>query len=400
MSQLAQLLKDLLKEFDQKSSLKSTDLPKIQDTPNEEDLLANVINSLLKEGNVHHSDRWGAHMTPETSHISILGQLIAASHNGNLLSAKLYPILAEIEQKTLHYLCQLFGQQYGHFVAGSSYANLEALWQAKQSQATNSRIVYASKSAHYSIVKACQILDLDLRYIASNNDEQLSIAALEQACSQHPPLVIIATVGTTTMGAIDPVSECNSLAKRYDAWCHVDAAWGGALVLLPEYKSLFQSISEADSICFDPHKSWQQPKPASVLLYQQPLSPMLSADSSYLEQSPMNSLPGSRGGELFLPLWLSLIHSGSDSLQRHTQQRLQQAELFVKRLGGESNWTIYPSNTGIVCFRPDKGIDLASLIEQGVLSQADINNEKVYRVVFANAQTTANSLITMLEPYF
>ncbi len=400
MSQLTSLLNDLLKEFSQQSSLMPNDLPKIQDMPNERESLANVINLLLKEGNVHHSDSWAAHMTPKTSPISILGQLIAASHNGNLLSPKLYPLMAEIEQQTLQYLCQLFGHQYGHFVAGSSYANLEALWQAKQSRLTDSPIVYAARSAHYSIIKACQILDLDLRYIASEHSEQLSIEALEHACKQHPPLAIIATVGTTTMGAIDPVSECISIAKRYDAWCHIDAAWGGALVLLPEHKSLFQSISKAHSVCFDPHKSWQQPKPASILLYQQPLSPILSEDSSYLEQSPMNSLPGSRGGELFLPLWLTLTHSGSDSLRQQTQQRLQQADLLVKRLEKESNWVVYPSNTGIVCFRPNKEIDLSPLIEQGVVSQAIINNEHVYRIVFASTHTQADALITVLKPYF
>ena len=399
MSQLNQLLNDLLNVFDEKSSL-NTSFPEINDHGAEQEQVNNIVKLLLNEGNVHRSSDWAAHMTPDTSVVSILGQVIAASHNGNLLSPQLYPVLTKIEQQTLDCLCPLFQQQHGHFVAGSSYANLEALWQAKLAKTTSSRIVYASKSVHFSIARACQILELELRYIATNEHEQLSIDALEKACQQQQPLAIIATIGTTTMGAIDPVAECIAIAKHYDAWCHIDAAWGGALVLLPEYTSLFNALSQVDSICFDPHKAWQQPKPASVLLYQRPLNPMLSADSSYLEQSPLNSLPGSRGGELFLPLWLTLMHSGIEHLRTYTQQRLAQAKMFKERLEIESRWYVYPSNTGIVCFKPDKEIDLTSLVEQGVLSQATINNERVYRAVFASSHTKADSLITELNPYF
>lgn len=399
MSQLDRLLNDLLNTFD-KTISSNTPFPEIEDQANGQESVVNIVNLLLKEGNLHRSDNWAGHMTPETSNISILGQLIAASHNGNLLSPRLYPILSKIEQQTLQYLCQLFNQKYGHFVAGSSYANLEALWQAKLAQPTASRIVYAATSVHFSVAKACQILDLKLRYIATNEHDQLSINALEQACQQQKPLVIIATVGTTAMGAIDPVSECISIAKCYDAWCHIDAAWGGALVLLAEYKSLFEAFSQADSICFDPHKAWQQPKPASVLLYQRPISSMLGADNSYLEQTPLNNLPGSRGGELFLPLWLTLIYSGTDHLRVHTQQRLAQAKLFAECLEMESSWYIYPSHTGIVCFKPNKEIDLSALIDRGVLSQAKVNNVLIYRAVFASSYTEANSLITELKPYF
>ena len=399
MNQLKQLLNDLLNVFDEKS-LSNTVFPKISAQGIEHEQVGNIIELLLNEGNLHRSSDWAAHMTPETSAVSILGQVIAASHNGNLLSPQLYPILAKIEQQTLHYLCQLFQQQYGHFVAGSSYANLEALWQAKLAKTTSSRIVYASKSVHFSIARACQILELELRYIATTEHDQLSVEALNKACQQQQPLAIIATIGTTTMGAIDPVSECITIANRYDAWCHIDAAWGGSLVLLTEYKSLFNAVSQADSVCFDPHKAWQQPKPASVLLYQQPLSPMLPAESSYLEQAPLNSLPGSRGGELFLPLWITLVYSGSEYLLSNTQKRLEQANTFATLLKEKSVWHIYSSNTGIVCFKPDEETDLTILVEQGILSQAKINNEQIYRAVFASSCTKAESIITELKPYF
>ena len=401
MNQLTKILTELQQVITQeKSPIVNHSLAKISNQPCNNDQLSTLINALLSEGDLHHSETWAGHMTPAISATSLSGQLLAGLHNGNLLSPQLYPILAAIEQQVITWLCQLFHQQHGHFVTGSSYANLEALWQAKQFQPKSSRIVYASTAVHYSIVKACQILDLELRYIATDDNGQLLIEELDNACQQQSPLAIIATIGTTTSGAIDPLEACINLSKHFDAWCHIDAAWGGALAILSEYESLFNLISQADSVCFDPHKAWQQPKPASVLLYQRPLSPMLSTDSSYLEQTPLNSLPGSRGGELFLPLWLTLMHSGVNSLRHHSQQRLQQATRFSMLLKKQSNWQIYPSNTGIVCFRPKTEIDLTELVHQGIFSQAKINGDKVYRAVFASTNTKADSLITALKSYF
>lgn len=375
-------------------------LPAIGKQASDSSELFATLNALIAEGDIHHAGTWAAHMTPTISAASLLGQLLAGLHNGNLLSPQLYPVLAKIEQQILTWLCSLFGHQYGHFVAGSSYANLEALWQAKQQYPNANRVVYASTAAHYSIAKACQILDLELKYIATDNNDQLSIEALRQACQQQSPLAIVATAGTAAAGIIDPLADCVQIAQQFDCWCHIDAAWGGALAILPEYKSLFSNASGAGSICFDPHKGWHQPKPASVLLYQRALNPMLSADANYLEFEPFNSLPGSRGGELFLPLWLSLMFSGVEELTLQLQHRLQQAEQLSTQLSMRSNWQVYPSVTGIICFQPDPTVNLTTLVDRGILSKANVAGKGVYRAVFATPNTSAAALITVLEPHF
>ncbi|HHA19111.1 MAG TPA: aspartate aminotransferase family protein [Methylophaga sp.] len=374
-------------------------LAAINDQPTSNNKLLTILDALIAEGDQHNSDTWAAHMTPAISCESLLGQLVAGLHNGNLLSPQLYPTLAKIEQQIINWLCQLFQQRHGHFIAGSSYANLEALWQAKQHHSGAPHIVYASESAHYSIAKACQILDLKLQTIATDENDQLCPIALQQACEHKSPLAIVATAGTPALGAIDPLKDCIKLAQQFRAWCHIDAAWGGALSLLPEYSSLFNMLSQADSICFDPHKGWQQPKPASVLLYRRPLMPMLSADADYLQHPPLNSLPGSRGGEFFLPLWLTLMNSGVDSLRQQVSLRLEQAEQFSSQLEQSTNWQVYHSPTGIVCFHTDK-VDLTHLVDNGTLSQAKIAGKDVYRAVFASPNTKADSLLTVLEPYF
>ena len=401
MTNSASILAELQHYIDQilASEQASVTLAAIDDHPADNSNLLTILNALIIEGDRHHADNWAAHMTPAISCESLLGQLIAGLHNGNLLSPQLYPTLARIEQQIIDWLCQLFQQQHGHFIAGSSYANLEALWQARQHHPDKRHIVYASETAHYSIAKACQILDLELRCIATDKNGQLCPTILQQACEKQSPLAIVATAGTPTLGIIDPLEDCIKLAQQYQAWCHIDAAWGGALSLLPEYRPLFDIISQADSICFDPHKGWHQPKPASVLLYQRPLIPMLYADADYLQHPPVNSLPGSRGGEFFLPLWLTLMHSGVDSLRQQIRLRLDQADQFAIQLKQRTDWQIYRSPTGIVCFHPNQA-DLTDLVNKGILSQAKVAGKDVYRLVFASPNTTANAILTVLEPYF
>ena len=401
MTNSVSILAELQHYIDQVLASKhdSQTLAAIDDQPADTSNLLAILNALIVEGDRHRADNWAAHMTPAISCDSLLGQLIAGLHNGNLLSPQLYPMLEKIEQQIINWLCKLFQQQYGHFIAGSSYANLEALWQAKQHHPDAPQIVYTSEAAHYSIAKACQILDLELKYITTDEDGQLCPETLQQACEKQPPLAIVATAGTPALGAIDPLENCIKLAQQYKSWCHVDAAWGGALSLLPEYNSLFDITAQADSICFDPHKGWQQPKPASILLYQRPLTPMLSADANYLQHPPFNSLPGSRGGELFLPLWLTLMNSGVDSLRQQLRLRLEQAEQFARQLKQRTNWQIYHSPTGIVCFTTNQA-DLTDLVNKGVFSQAKIAEKDVYRAVFASPNTKADILITVLEPYF
>jgi len=360
--------------------------------------LAAQVRALLAEGELHQQTTWAAHMTTVISPQSLYGQLLSSLHNGNLLSPELYPTLASIEQKMIDWLCQLFSQQYGHFTAGSSYGNLEALWQAKQAKAT-SRIVYASRAAHYSINKACQLLELDLRTIPCDDNDQMNIAELRSACLADTPMAIVATAGTPSAGSFDAIEDCILLAQQHQAWCHIDAAWGGSLRLLPEYQSLFgQNFAQADSICFDPHKAWGQPKPASILLYQHPMPPMMSIEPDYLQQSPTTGLAGSRGGEAFLPLWYTIASLGTEALQKLCREPLNQAKQFSQQLSESTTWPNYNSPAGIVCFETKQ--DLSELVALGMLSQARRANRAVYRVVFTSALVRADALITQLRPYF
>lgn len=359
-----------------------------------------LIQQLIIEGELHHQKTWAAHMTPAIDEAALLGQLLAGIHNGNLLSSELYPQLAEIEQQLLDWFCVLFKQPFAHFNHGSSYGNLNALWQAREHAKNTSNIVYGSQAAHYSISKACNILGLDFQAIPTDELGRLEPNTLRKACQLVPPIAIVVTAGTSSCGAIDPITSCVEIAKEFNSWLHIDAAWGGALILSKSHQHHLSGIEHANSVCFDPHKAFGQPKPCSVLLYQQPLTSSLDTEVDYLTQIPKQTVGGSYGGELFLPLWCSLILSGERTLSTRIDQRLEQAEAFYLTLNQYSNWWLLNSSTGIICFRPPAEIDLTTLVNNGLISTAKINGQEVYRAVFASHSTQAKAIITELQPFF
>ena len=356
-----------------------------------------LIRDLVTEGNIHSNKSWAAHMTSPVDESALLGKLIAGMHNGNLLSAEYYPQLVKVERQLIDWFCQLFQHKHGHFTHGSTYANLEALWQAREHNSTEAKTVYGSTVAHYSIAKACRILGLNFKGIKTNARGEMSLAELKRACKNELPLAIVATAGTSSCGAIDPITACVALAKDFSCWCHIDAAWGGALMLTNE-AHLISGLIDANSVSFDPHKALNQPRPCSLLLYQQPLESI--SDIDYLEIPPKETLLGSYGGELFLPLWCSLLLTGEVALVDQLNVRLKQSKKFYLTLKEQTDWWLNYSPTGIVCFMPSRPYDLSNLIQQGILSHATINDRCVYRAIFSSNSTQASSLVTAIESYF
>lgn len=356
-------------------------------------LLPESCKILLSEALEQTPDQ-AAHMRPGLAPYSLLGMQLATLHQGNLLSAELYPQLKQAEQTTLDWFKQNFALPQAQFSHGGSYNNLQALWQARDAtQARN--VVYASQACHYSVAKSCAILGLELQTLPVNEQDQLDSEALARACHDKPPLAIVLTVGTSALGAVDPLQEAVAIAHRSNCWLHIDASWGGAWLMLPENIESLKWAQQADSLCLDPHKSLFQPRPCSIYLSRHSLGS--TEETDYLAQAPTQRLMGSYGAELFLPLWLNLKLLGEDWLLEQTRYRLVQAEKFADLLSQHTDWTIYTGPTGIVCFNTDK--DLSKLVEQGVFSVAKVNNSPVYRAVFADYRTEAESLFKGLRPF-
>jgi glutamate/tyrosine decarboxylase-like PLP-dependent enzyme len=349
-------------------------------------------NLLIEAKQQQRTDR-AAHMGGQLYPTAITGQLLATLHQGNLLSAELYPQLQQAESRLLADMTRQFCFPYGHFTAGGSTANLEALWLAKQRQPYR-EAVYASENCHYSVAKACALLDLQLILITTDAQHQMEPSALEAACAKQSPLAIIATAGTTGSGHLDPLRESAQLARQYQSWLHIDAAWGGFLALLG-HRALLAAINKADSMCFDPHKSLGQPRPCGLLFYRHPLPPV-AMTANYLPCQPDSRIAGSRGAETFLPFWLTWYHYGLSALQSDLNAKLTESRKLAELLRGHVN-PLLCSESGIICFQ--HSANLQSLVDDGVLSVTQLKNQHYYRLVFADRNCCAEAVFNRLRPY-
>ncbi|WP_406088016.1 pyridoxal phosphate-dependent decarboxylase family protein [Kitasatospora purpeofusca] len=134
--------------------------------------------------------------------------------------------------------------------------------------------IFTSRAAHFSVQRAAALLGLGERAVVPvdvDRDLRMDPVALERALAEaswagHTAVAVVATAGTTDTGAVDPLPAVAELAARYDAWLHVDAAYGGGALLSDRLAPLLDGIERADSVSLDWHKLGWQPAAAGVFL--------------------------------------------------------------------------------------------------------------------------------------
>jgi glutamate/tyrosine decarboxylase-like PLP-dependent enzyme len=191
-------------------------------------------------------------------------------------------------------------------------ANLEALWVAGQI-APGKRIV-GSEQAHYTHKRISSVLQLEFDSVACDNRGRMEIEALESRLKNGDVGTVVATLGTTATGSVDPLSEILALRERYEFRVHVDAAYGGyfrlASNLAAPAKNSFARIADADSIVIDPHKHGLQPYGCGCVLFRdQAIGKLYKHESPYTYFSSAElhlgeiSLECSRPGAAAAALW-------------------------------------------------------------------------------------------------
>jgi tyrosine decarboxylase/aspartate 1-decarboxylase len=207
-------------------------------------------------------------------------------------------------------------QHLGHLTSGGTFANLEALWIAGHiaTQQGTARTIAASAQAHYTHARISAVLGLPFVSIPADNSGRMDISALEAALEIRSIGTVVATLGTTAAGAVDPLPHILDLQSRYKFRIHIDAAYGGyftlAANLAPETRAAFDAIPHADSIVVDPHKHGLQPYGCGCVLFRDPAvgrfyqhnSPYTYFTSKDLHLGEI-SLECSRAGASAVALW-------------------------------------------------------------------------------------------------
>jgi glutamate/tyrosine decarboxylase-like PLP-dependent enzyme len=222
---------------------------------------------------------------------------------------------SELEIEAVREIAGMFGwtEFLGHLTSSGTLANLEALWVAGQ-LAPGKRIV-GSEQAHYTHQRISAVLKLGYTGIAADHRGRMSLEALEAELAKGDVGTVVVTLGTTALGAVDPLNEVLGLQSRYGFRVHVDGAYGGYFRLIPEAleepaRRAYAAMDRADSIVIDPHKHGLQPFGCGSVLFRDPAvgrfykhdSPYTYFTSKQLHLGEI-SLECSRAGAAATALW-------------------------------------------------------------------------------------------------
>ncbi len=298
----------------------------------------------------------------------------------------------------------------GNLTSGGSLANLIAIVTARDARGINSTnitrsVIYLSEQAHHSIGKAIRIAGLTeciVRHLPIDNKYRIIADALETQIARDlaeglNPFLVVASAGTTDVGAIDPLAEIGAIAARHNLWYHIDAAYGGFFVLTEEGSAKLAGMETSDSLVIDPHKGLFLPYGLGVVLVKDPAN--LRASHSYTanymqdaagepdEPSPADLSPELTKHFRGLRLWLPLKLHGVAPFRACLEEKLLLAKYFhteIQKLGFESE------------LEPE----LSVVIYRYVPKQGDANefNKRLLNAVVSDGRIFISS--TMLDGRF
>ena len=208
-----------------------------------------------------------------------------------------YGRVAELETRAVELLGRVAGLSTprGYVTSGGTEANLQAVRAARDLADTGSPTVVAPESAHFSLRKAAAVLDIDVRYVPTDDDERADPEAVAAATDDDTALVV-AVAGSTEYGRVDPIPALGDIAQDAGARLHVDAAWGGFALPFTGHEWGFAD-APVDTMTVDPHKLGRAPVPAGGLLARDAATmDALAVDTPYLETRSQASLTGTRSG--------------------------------------------------------------------------------------------------------
>ena len=349
------------------------------------------VDEIIVPGLTHwQSPNFFAYFPSNASGPAILGDLLSSGLGVQGMLWATSPACTELEIHVLDWLVELLGlpERFLSTTAGggviqdtASSSALAALIAAReratagaanrQGSGTRRLTVYTSRHSHSSIEKGVKIAGLgsdNLRLVADDERHAMRADALESAIAADRaagaiPVMVSATVGTTSSGAVDPLRAIGEVCHREGVWLHVDAAHAGSATICPEHRGLIDGVEYADSYTFNPHKwlltnfdcncFWVADRAALI--------DALSVLPEYLRNRATESgevidyrdwhVPLGRRFRA-LKLWFVIRHYGADGLRAHVRRSVALAGWFAEQMEASGEFDLAaPVSVGLVCFR-------------------------------------------------
>jgi len=273
-----------------------------------------------------------------------------------------------MEKEAVAEIARMFGWEthLGHLVSGGTVANLEALWVAGRLSAPDATIV-ASTQAHYTHQRISGVLGLKFEAVSCDWRGRIDPAALERRLAAGGVGTVVATIGTTATGSVDPLPAILELRERFKFRLHADAAYGGyfglAANLSAETRRTYERLRDVDSIVIDPHKHGLQPYGCGCIMFRDPdVGRFYKHDSpyTYFTSGDLHlgeiSLECSRPGAAAVALWatqrlLPLVTDGE--FARGLAAGRKAALTLYERLKGDRRFvTAAPPELDILVWAP------------------------------------------------
>jgi tyrosine decarboxylase / aspartate 1-decarboxylase len=307
----------------------------------------------MQDNYPYHHPLYAGQMLKPPSRVARLAYILSLWINPNNHALEGGKASSAMEKKAVGKIAEMFGfdSYLGHLTSGGTMANLEALWVS--GQISNKGLVVASAQAHYTHSRICGVLGLSFQEVPCDKNARMDIEKLEEILQNNTVDVVVATLGSTATGSVDPLFKILALQSKYKFRIHVDAAYGGYFTLannLSDYnKASYEVISQADSIVIDPHKHGLQPYGCGCVLFKDDsVGQFYKHDSPYTYFSSAElhlgeiSLECSRAGASAVALWatqkimplqkgskFALNLEDSRAAALHFHHKIKESEFFI-----------------------------------------------------------------------
>ena len=339
---------------------------------------------------------------------SVLGDYLSTGLGVLGLSWQSSPALSELEEVATGWLRQMVGLPdafRGVIQDTASTSTLVALLCARERATRYSLagkglqgeehplVVYASAQAHSSVDKAALLAGFgrdNLRHVATDSAyamraDALAAAVREDVRQGRRPCAVVATTGTTTSTALDPVGAIGEIAREHGLWLHVDAAMAGSAMILPECRWMWEGIEAADSLVLNPHKWLGAAFDCSVYLVRDPehLVRVMSTNPSYLTTAVDSRVRNLRDwgiplGRRFraLKLWCLIREQGVEGLRRRLRRDLDNARWLEAQVKAAPRWRVLaPVPLQTLCVRHEPPGLSGEALDRHTLAWADRINK-------------------------
>ncbi|MDH5368367.1 MAG: pyridoxal-dependent decarboxylase, partial [Cyclobacteriaceae bacterium] len=324
-----------------------------------------------------------AYFSGNSSYPSVLAEMLTATIGAQCMIWDTSPAAAELEEKVMEWLQQMLGLPHnwtGCIQDTASTATLSAILSARE-KFTNYNInkqgfttqpkfrVYCSQETHSSIDKAVKIsgigienlIKIDVDDSMAMMPDELEKSILNDINDGVKPICVIATLGTTGTTAIDPINDIAAICAKYNIWLHIDAAFAGTALVLPEYRWMIKGMESADSFVFNPHK-WMFTNfdcSAYYVKNKDELTRTFEILPEYLKTKVDQQVNNYRDwgiplGRRFraLKLWFVIRSYGVEGVKQRVKEHIEMAQSLGEQMDNHLDFEqLAPLNFNMLCFR-------------------------------------------------